>query len=153
MSSPDPGLERRKISARIEKHRRLSLLGAIPTACTAIADLATGWLGHEWRLDLALLLIAAMIVWSALSSRRLTRRLIAGPAPVEVTPMRVMRALLPFATVLAITAGLGYLLGGTLGAILFPSWTLSTTVVVVAVAVGIRRRRRRAARSESVPGA
>lgn len=111
-----------------------------PLALIGLLDLATGWLVSDRRFDAALLALCVMAGLSVVSQRRLARRLRAGELQGRATRLQWARAVLSTLLGLTFSAGVGYLIGGTVVAILLPAVTI--VLVAYSVARGLRKRRR-----------
>jgi drug/metabolite transporter (DMT)-like permease len=122
-----------------ERYGRRAWLGAVPLALIAVVDLATGDLTGDRRVDVALLAATAMVGYSTLSLRRLARRFREPEKPQRATAWMWIRGSVSLVAVFAATAGLGYLIGGTVAAIVLPSASL--VLMLISVGIGLRRRR------------
>jgi hypothetical protein len=136
---PSPS-ERTKVADRLDRSARHLLLAIIPTALIPAVDLPTGWLTGDRRIDIALLAAVAMALWRAYSLRRLARRLRSGEVARRPTRRRWVLSLASMAPPLALSAGIGYLIGGWVPALVVPSATI--VLMAGSAAIGIRRRRR-----------
>jgi len=116
------------------------LLGVVPLALIAVVDLATGALTGDRRVDIGLLAAAALAGTSVISQRRLARRLRANDFPRRATTAQWVRAAASILVGLAFSAGVGYLIGGWIVAILLPAVTVLLTGF--GVVRGLRKRRR-----------
>jgi hypothetical protein len=125
---------------RFDRYTRRIVLAMIPIALIAVVDLPTGWLLDDRRLDIALVAALGMGLWGVYSLRRFATRLRADDLPARPTRRRWVGSFASLAASLALSAGLGYLIGGWLPAVLLPSATL--ILMAGSVAVGLRRRRR-----------
>jgi hypothetical protein len=139
---PNPGpIEHAKLADLLDRSARQVVLAIIPIALIAVVDLSTGWLLDDRRMDIALLAITAMLIWSAYSFRRRAERLRSGDFGERPTRRKWLLELASLAALLAMCAGIGYLIGDWVPAIAFPAATIVLTAG--AVAVGVRRGRRR----------
>ena len=140
---PDPGpIERTKFAGRLERDAGYLMLALIAIALIAIVDLSTGSLLDDRRMDVALLALTAMAFWGAHSLRRIAERLRSGDLARRPTRRQWALDLASIATLLAVCAGVGYLVGGWVAAVALPTATIVLTAA--AAAVGLRRRRRMA---------
>lgn len=139
MQDPSPA-ERTQVAERFDRYARHVLLAIIPIALIAAVDLPTGWLIDDRRIDIALLAAVAMALWGAYSLRRLGSRLRAGEPARRPTRRSWVLSLTSMAATLALTAVIGYLIGGWVAAVVLPSATI--VLMAVSAAIGIRRRRR-----------
>lgn len=137
--------ERENVANRLEKMVRHTPVLLAPFALVAVVDLVTGSVTGDSRIDVALLVAAALGLWGAYSTRQLARRLRSGNLPERATPTAWIRAAASMLVSLAVCAGVGYLLGGWTGAVLLSAVTIA--LIGVALGVGIRRRRRIAGRT------
>jgi hypothetical protein len=133
-------MERTKFADRLERDARYLMLALIPIALIAIVDLSTGSLLDDRRIDIALLAGTAMAVWGAHSHRRMAERLRSGGFAERPTRRQWVLQLASVAVLLGLCAGMGYLIGGWVPAVLLPAATIILTAG--SAAVGIRRRRR-----------
>jgi hypothetical protein len=131
---------RDKLAEKFNRYSRHAVLGVIPIALIAIVDLFTGSLTADRRIDYALLAAAAMGLWSAYSQRRLARRFRSGAFPQRATPMLVVKAVASTLLSLAVSAGMGYLIGGWVFAVVLPV----AAIVLIAIAFIWGKRQRRA---------
>lgn len=139
MQDPSPA-ERTQVAERFDRYARHVLLAIIPIALIAAVDLPTGWLIDDRRIDIALLAAVAMALWGAYSLRRLGSRLRTGEFARRPTRRSWVLSLTSMAATLALTAVIGYLIGGWVAAVVLPSATI--VLMAVSAAIGIRRRRR-----------
>jgi hypothetical protein len=137
-----------RVAALLVKNERLSLGLGIFLVAVAVADLFTGSLIDNKRIDVALLALAAMIVSGVFSRRRLAARFRRGEMRGPATPRTYIRFGLKEAMSLVFVGAVGYLLGGWIVAIILPALALATGAV--AVGIGLRRRRRRRAAATSL---
>jgi hypothetical protein len=138
MSALGPA-ERARIADRLERSTRHLGWGLAPLTLFAVVDLLTGWFTDDRRLDPLLLIAAAMGFWGLYSVRRLARRIRAGE-PKPPTRRSLLLALAALAATLTLTTGMGYLVGGSVGAVVLPSATIA--LLMVSFAIGILRRQR-----------
>jgi hypothetical protein len=138
---PDPGpIERSKFADRLDRSVRHLVLALIPIALIAVVDLSTGSLIDDRRIDIALLAATAMGLWGAYSLGRIAGRFRAGNVGWRNTRRQWVLQLASVAVLLGLCAGMGYLIGGWVPAVLLPAVTIVLTAG--SAAVGIRRRRR-----------
>jgi hypothetical protein len=141
MEASVPPVDREQIAARFDRYARLSAIGVLPIGLIAAIDLVTGSLIANRRMDIALLAAAGMGFCSAISTRRLARRFRRNDFPQRPTPSAWLRSLASLGLSIALTGGIGYLLGGWLVSVVLTAVTF--VLVASSVAVGLRRRRRR----------
>ena len=144
----DTACSEERVAALLVKNERLSLVMSVAMACLAVADLVTGSLVDNWRIDVALLASAAMVISGVYSRRRMAARLRHGEMRGPMTLRIWIREVGSVAMLVVFIGAVGYLLGGSLVAIALPAAALA--MVAVAVAIGFRRRRRRRATSPSL---
>jgi hypothetical protein len=116
------------------------LLGVmIVFAAIAVADLATGFLLDDWRIDAALLAGCALGLWSFLEIRWLARKVRTNQVPRRLGTGRWSAIVAGCLLTLAFTAGMGYLTGGPRGAFLF----LAGVIVLSSIGIvhGFRKRK------------
>src|SRR5437764_2011728 len=109
------------LAAKLARYSRHAVLGVIPLAVIAAIDLITGSLTADRRIDYALLAATAMGLWSALAQRRLARRFRSGAFPQRPTPLLVVKAVASVVVSLAVSVGMGYLIGGWAFAVELPA--------------------------------
>ena len=134
--------EREEAAARIERIGRRSAIGLIPLALVALADLVSGALIDEPRIDAVILAACALSAYSAFSTRRLARRLRDQPAAERPTPATWLRVAASLLAALAFTAGAGYVVGGATGALVLTAGTLALSGLGVGLGIARGRRRR-----------
>jgi hypothetical protein len=136
----DPGLdERLKAAEQIERSTRFMLFGIAGIAFVAVIDLPTAWLTGDRRIDVALLASAAMALWGVYSMRRLAGRLRANQPPPRPSGINRVFSVAGMAAALALSAAIGYLLGGWIVAVLLPAASIIFMAAAAAVALGRRR--------------
>jgi hypothetical protein len=106
-----------------------------------VVDLIRGGTDFGIRMDLALLVVGAVVIQYPFTVRNSIRRVRSAPRRTAVTPGRARRALASFLGTLAFCAGLGYLVGGVVVAVAFPLIVLAIWIPMV---IRWRRARRRA---------
>ena len=134
-----PAARREKLSSQLERFARLLAVALLPTAVIALVDLATGFLLDDRLLDIGLLAAAAAGLWEAVWLRRFARGLRSGDLPRRSAPVRWGRNVTGIVALLAVNAGIGYLLGGKVGGIALPLGTM--LLVGVSAVIGRRMRR------------
>ncbi len=132
--------EREKLAKRFERHSRHTLFAIVPIGLIAVIDLATGSLTGDHNIDYGLLAITAMSLYSVFLLRRLAGRFRRNDFPQRATPMLWLKSIGSIVTSLAVSAGIGYLVGGWVLAVVIPMGAAVT--ITIAVVVGRRRRRR-----------
>lgn len=140
MQDPDRAAEREAVADRLEKAGRHTVFIVIPLAVIAAVDLATGSLTGERRIDLVLLAAAAMSLWANVSIRRTARRIRSGESFERPGAARWISLVASSSVTLAFAVGVGYLIGGWVGAVVLPAFVI--VVTAGSVAIGMRRRRR-----------
>jgi hypothetical protein len=137
---PVPAAVRARVADRLDRYARHFLWALVPLFLVALIDLPTGWLSRDRRIDVAVLVSSAMGLWAVHTIRRLSRRVRDG------TPWwpNWLLTVASVAVSLGASAGLGYLLLGSVGVIVLPSVTIVLTLVTVAL--GLWRRRQIRAR-------
>jgi uncharacterized membrane protein len=140
MTDADRIRERENVANRLEKMVRHTPVLLAPLALVAVVDLVTGSVTGDSRIDVVLLLAAAAGLWSAYSTRRLAGRFRRDDFPQRATPLVWARAVISLAASFGFCAGVGYLIGGWVAAVVLP--TAMTILIAVSFASGRRRRRR-----------
>jgi hypothetical protein len=138
-AAPDAA-ERTRLARRFDHYARLMLLPVIPLALIAAVDLPTGWIIDDRPSDIGLLIASALGLCGAYSVRHLGRRLRTGELTRRPARRSWMLSLASMAAALAAAAGVGYLIGGWVGAAAIPLATVA--LMAVSFTVGIRRRKR-----------
>lgn len=126
-----------------ERYGRRTWLWTLPLLLIAAADLATGYLGGDRRIDVVLLAASAMSFYSSFSLRRLARRFGQPERQTPATPWAWMRGILSILVMLAAGTGLGYLIGGLVVAVVLPTATAAVMLFSTGPGLQLRRRRRR----------
>jgi hypothetical protein len=126
-----------------ERYGRRAWLWTLPLVVIAVVDLATDYLGVGRRIDVALLAVSAMGFYSSFSIRRLGRRFRQPETPTRATPWVWMRGILSILVTLAAGAGLGYLIGGLVVAVVLPAATAAVMLFSIGLGFRLRSRRRR----------
>ena len=145
MVDPDRTAEREAVAARMDKAARLAAICVIPLALIAAVDLASGSLLDDKRIDLVLLAATAMALWGLFSIGGVTRRIRSGEPAERLSTAGWIAVVASCFLTLAFTAGVGFLLGGRLLAVVLVSFVIVLTGW--SVARGKRRRRRGASGS------
>jgi hypothetical protein len=114
---------------------------SVAMAGIGLADLFTGALLDEWRIDVALLIAAAMSVEGVFSRRRLAARLRHAETRRPATLRIWLGMASSVAMYVALGAVVGYLLAGWILAVAVPGATLA--LGAAALDFGLRQRRRR----------
>jgi cytochrome bd-type quinol oxidase subunit 2 len=141
--APDRTAERERVAAMFERYGRRAWLWTLPLVVIAVVDLATGYLGAGRRIDLALLGASAMSFYSSFSIRRLGRRFRQPEMPTRATRWAWMRGILSILVTLAAGAGIGYLIGGLVVAVVLPAATAAVMLFSIGLGLRLRRRRKR----------
>jgi hypothetical protein len=135
-----PAARREKLASQLERFARHLPVALLPTAVIGLVDLATGFLLDDRLLDIGLLAAAVAGLWQAVRFRRFARGLRSDELPRRSAPVRWGRNVTGIVALLAVNAGIGYLVAGTVGGI---ALSLGTMLLVGASAVlGLRMRRR-----------